>query len=324
MSFDVKESRMGERMSFSGSGSNDAAISVVWHKEYDVEWTGASPANVSAADVLRAPGIPIVNRSIFATTTTIMPFVICRDKTAERNPDRISRWKVRTKWSTANKRSQGGGTGSSEESDNIPIAIPASIDDLPTEEHVSLGETDRVIYQTKQQRLPIIPVQCARTPAGNYWNEPVIERLPIFELKLTQYEDAILYDQMIERKFKVNDRAYRGKDPGRWIIEQVEAQEVEVLLTTGPTAAALVTYTILLSPDTEYGWNDTRGLFDTQFLQVANDRTTAKLFQNDEPGTSDVGYIQIDGTKRGDQTGLPDYISYRNQDDINFGDFLKA
>jgi hypothetical protein len=324
MSFVVKESRMGERMTFSGTGSNDAAISVVWHKEYDVEWTGANPKNISAVQVLRANGIPIVNRSIFATSTTIMPFVICRDKTAERNPDRISRWKVRTKWSTANKRSQGSGTGSSEEADNAPIAIPASVDDLPTEEHVSLGETDRVIYQTKQQRGPIIPEQCARTPAGNYWNEPVIERIPVFELKLTQFEESILYDQMIERKFKVNDRAYRGKAAGRWIIEQVEAQEVEVLLAAGRTKVALVTYTILLSPDTEYGWNDTRGLFDTQFLQVANDRTTAKLFQNDEPGTSDVGYIKIDGTKRDDQTGLPDYISYRTQDDINFSGFLKA
>jgi hypothetical protein len=148
--------------------------------------------------------------------------------------------------------------------------------------------------------------------------------MPVFELKITQYEEGITYEDMIDRKFKVNKKSYRNKLPLSWLIEQVEAQEVEVLTTNGPTLSALVTYTLLLSPDEEYGWQDVRGLFDSQFLTVANDFDSAKQFQNLQPGTQSIGYIKLDGTKRADQTGEPDYIPYEIYDTIDFDSFLRS
>lgn len=308
-------------MSFTSSGSNDAAISVTWHQDYFADWSGDNPGDLEAFDALSASGIPIVNRSIYSTATTIMPFVICRDKTAERHEDLLSRWTIKTKFGTINRRANQGGAGSSEEADNQPVPIPSAVTDIEHKEYVSLGETERVLWFEKGD-FPL--VNTARTPAGNFWNEPVMERMPVFELKLTQYEDEITYEQMVNRKFKTNVNPWRGEPQRQWLIEQVEAQEVVVKTSTGDKEAALVTYTILLSPDQEYGWAEVRGLFDTQFLETKGDPASAKRFQNQTPGTSDVGYITTDGTKRASQSGEPDFISYVVYDEINFDDFLPA
>lgn len=294
-----------QRMSFTGSQDS---ISVTWHQDYFVDVSGVTASDVDAYDVLTATGVPVVNRSVYTIGSKIIPYVICRDKTATQNPDRLSRWTVKTKWSSTVR-------SNTEETDNAPIDPPVAVTDITPLVVSELGETEKVLWMDKSTT----PVDAARTPAGNFWSEPVMERIPTLRLKITQYEASITYDQMLARKFKVNDATYRSQDAQKWLIEDVEATEVDVELSGGPTTAALVTYTLALSPH-EYGWKVERALFDTQYLDTGE----IKLFQNEQPGTSSIGYITSAGAKRVSQTGEPDYIEYERFDDTTFSSFLQV
>lgn len=318
MPYEVSYGR-NQRMTFSSSGSNNAGLAISWHQDFYVDVVGIDPLTVSSYDILSAPGIPLVNYTIWATETHIMPYVVCREKTAEQDPRRLSRWTVKCKYATPSSNSRGAGQGAtgSQESENVPIPIPETIDSFDPVVTVALGETQRVLYFEKGD-FPLWST--STTPTGNFWSEPVLEKLPTFEMKITQYETSISYDDMVARKFKINRDTYRGQPNYMWLITQVEASDVSLTTTTGTQQAAMVTYTLSLSPDTDYGWREVRGLFDTQYLDAGG---SVKMFQNEQPGTSTVGYVDINGNKRAQQSGEPDYVVYEVYDMLDFNDFLK-
>src|SRR5690606_27002705 len=100
------------------------------------------------------------------------------------------------------------------------------------------------------------------TPTGNYYAEPIVEQVPVLVIKITQYEGSITYEQMLERTKRCNETTYRTKDRYMWLIDNVEAVEVEVLTTIGTVSAAMVSYTLKLSPKAT-GWKEERLLVDT-------------------------------------------------------------
>lgn len=335
MGYSVSKSR-SQRMTFSSTGDNNVGVSATWHQEYCVDVTGSDIATHSAYDVLNAPGIPIVGKTTYTTGTKILPYVVCRDKTAQQNPKKLSRWTVKTKFSTPPSRSGGSGAGGATEAENAPIAVPAAITDISPVQSVSLGQIQKVLYFENAANALAVgrpPRDCALTPTGNWWSQPVMQKLPTFRLKHTQYEARIEYETMLERKFKINENEWNSKPAFMWLISDVEATEVEVELIAGTTTAAMVTYTIDLHPDARldpalennvYGWREVRALFDTQYWSHPEDDPDRKLkaFQTEIPGKASAGYIDIDGLKRADQTGEPDYIDYMTFDRINFNTFL--
>jgi len=329
MPYVVSQGR-SQRMTFSSTGDNNVGVNAQWHQDYCVDVTGADIATHSAYDVLNATGIPIVGKTTYSTGTKILPYVVCRDKTAQQNPKKLSRWTVKAKFSTPPARSGGSGAGGATEAENAPIALPASITDIEPVQSVSLGEQERVLYY--ERFVEQNKKNCALTPTGNWWSNPVMEKRPTFRLKHTQYEASITYEQMLERKFRINSFPWNTQDPKMWLIQEVEAQEVSVELASGYIDAAMVTYTLDLHPDNtlpdddvnRYGWMEVRALFDTQYLEPENDNLTkVKAFQSDVPGKPNAGYINHQGFKRDSQEGEPDYIAYNIYEPINFDDFLR-
>jgi hypothetical protein len=333
MPFVVSQGR-SQRMTFSSTGDNNVGVNAQWHQDYCVDVTGADIATHSAYDVLNATGIPVVGKTTYSTGTKILPYVVCRDKTCQQNPKKLSRWTVKAKFSTPPARSGGSGAGGSTEAENAPIDIPATIEEIDPVQSVSLGEKEEVLYF---ERFVNQPKNCALTPTGNWWSNPVVVSRPTFKLKYTQYESSITYEQMLERKFTVNSIGWNSKPKLMWLIEEVEAQDVSVQLLAGDADAAMVTYTIALHPDSEladgdpqkYGWQEVRALFDTQYFEEeGGDQDNAgqvklKAFQSDIPGKPNAGYIDIDGFKRESQEGEPDYIAYNIYEPIDFNTFLR-
>ena len=331
MPFVVSQGR-SQRMTFSSSGDNNVGVNAQWHQDYCVDVTGADIATHSAYDVLNATGIPIVGKTTYSTGTKILPYVVCRDKTAQQNPKKLSRWTVKAKFSTPPARGGGSGAGGSTEAENAPIAIPETIEEIDPVQSVSLGETEEVLYYEKFTRPPLLLKDTTRTPTGNWWTTPVLERIPTFRLKYTQYEDNITYEEMIERKFRVNSVPWNSQDTGMWLIQDVEASDVSVELLAGNTDAAMVTYTIDLHPDSRlpagqerFGWMEVRGLFDTQYWSGPPNDPDRKLkaFQSEIAGKANSGYITNTGEKRAEQEGPPDYIAYHIYQDVDFNDFLR-
>lgn len=312
----------GRKQKMTFQGANDA-VSVTWHQTYFVDVSGYTNIDeIDAYNVITATGLPVVNRSIYEIDDKVIPFVICRNKTAKPMEGRQDRWQVDTQFKST-VRSQ------SEESDNIPISPPASLSNITPRVVPELGETEKVLYMDKSDFISdpdnnpgvITGVDCTRTPAGSFWEQPVMEKIPTLVLKITQYESSITYEQMLERKFKVNQGSYRSQPRYDWLILDVEAVEVDVILAGGPTTAALVTYTVAHSPHL-YGWKQERALFDTQYFDSVTG--IKKLFQNDVPGSNNIGYITSTGANRASQVGEPDYLQYESFDEIDFDSFLLA
>lgn len=299
-------------MSFSGS---DDQLKVTWHADYFVDVTLESGENISqinAYDILTADGVPVVNRTVYEVDNKLIPFVLCRNKTCRPHESRYTRWVVSAQFESSIKANSG-------EDENQPIAKPSSLNSIAPRVVPILGETQKVLYEDKSDTA----LDCARSPTGNWWSEPIIERIPTLALQITQYEDYLSYEDMLNRKLKVNASSYRGQPPYDWLIQDIQPTEVIVPLTTGQVRAVQVTYTIEHSPHL-YGWKVDRALIDSVFLETADDKSTAKVFQNKEPGSKSYGFVTASGAKRADQTGAPDYIQYESYERIEFDDFLQV
>lgn len=304
ITYTVTQSRK-QKMSWKGSKQE---LKVSFSSDYFVDVSGyTSTSEIDALNVGNATGIPVVNETIYEVDGKILPFLVCRSKDTSPISDNLSRWIVNTKWEPV---APGGASGSAS------MSPPANLTDITPIVKQDLGETEKVLWIDKNS---VTPKPASITPTGNFWDEPVMERIPTLQLKISQYESSISYQTMLDRKFTVNNATYRSKAAHQWLISDVEASEVKVKLASGYVTAALVTYTLDLSPH-DYGWKRERGLFDTQYIDGAGKK---KLFVNDIPGAHSVGYIESDGSKRADQTGEPDYIQYQVYDETSFS-FLQV
>ena len=93
---------------------------------------------------------------------------------------------------------------------------------------------------------------------------------------------------------------------------------MSVQLSGGPTTAALVTYTLVLSPLDE-GWKKSLALIDYKH------KVSSKFVPNMEgdPLTASLTFVDSTGTKKVSQT-VPDYVDFQVYDDIDFDSFLLA
>lgn len=306
LTFTSNELTSGRSIGFTGTKDQ---LTITWTTQYAVDaLSDTLPfdyGDVSPYDVITASGLPVVNRSVYFVDSKIIPFVICRDKKAKMNPKLKSRWVVTCKWQGIRKA---GGS----ESDDQPISPPAALTDITPKVVSELGEIERVLYTDKSSTpKPIL------TPSSRYYAEPAIERIPTLTLKISQYEASITYDQMLERKLKVNSGTYRSQPRYDWLIEDVEAVDVDVELAGGTTTAALVTYTISHNP-LLYGWKDDRALIDSHYL----DGSVFKPFMDGELRSINQGFVEIDGAKKTGTT--PDYDQFETYDDIDFDSFLQV
>lgn len=314
--FQVTELRDSGSLEFVGS---DDKMQIMWSRKFEVivTATGADAVeDVSEHSVLTTSGIPVVNRSIYEDRDgKIIPYVICRRKKADCDKNNRGRWIVTASYKSID--------ANQDESSNEPQDPPASLTDIKPSEEPFLGTYERVMYVDKGGTD-------IRLPSGNMFSQPVVEKVPTLGIKLTQYEPSITYQQMLDRKWKTNQTTYRTKAPGEWVISQVEATEVDVVLIGGTVSAALVTYTLELSPHEYYndatstfvkcGWDVPMMLVDNLHLEGGKWKPTVI----DERGRT-MFFVDDTGAKKGDGiSGNPDYIVYRAQDQIDYSTFLQA
>lgn len=298
--YSVKQAR-DQSLQIKGKDNNEK---VSYDATFFVDVSGSAPSGVSPYAVATATGLPKVNKSAYSIGGQILPFCICRSVTASPLPNAINRWVVKAKYEPVTSAMQ------------TPIASIVDLTDIDPVVTSDLGEIERVLYADKDS---VTPKPASITPSGNFWSEPVVEKIPTLELKISQYESSITFDTMLARKFKVNSATYRSQAAHKWLIKDVDATDAEVELTSGTVNAALVTYTLALSPNS-YGWKEQRALLDSQFINAAGKK---ELFQTDKPPRADIGYITISGQKRASQSGEPDYIQYQVYDETSFS-FLQV
>jgi hypothetical protein len=291
------------------SASLEATYQVIVTDPEDPDFDGR---RVDAVDIIDAEDsvteamLPQVNRTVYTTASgKVSPFVLCKKKRAKRDPAAWNVFKVSTSWKNIVAGNLGGGAPA-------PADPPDELTDITPQVKFELGEAERVIYIDKSETPKAI-----LTPTKNFYAEPAVERIATQVWKISQYEESVTYDQLQSRRFKVNDNTFQGASRYDWLVENIEASEVEVVLAGGTTTAALVTYTIIQSPFL-HGWKDDRALIDTHYL-VSGKKIA---FVDDSVAASTFGFIASDGTRKAPGTIVPDRIQFETFDDIDFSTFL--
>ena len=288
-------------------GSADDSLTTDFSVGYDVTISDPAdqnfdPRNVGVFEVLAAPGLPIVNQSVYYNNGLIIPYLVCRRKTAKRDPARRDRWNVSTTWNTGTRANSG---------ELTPKTPPPALTDFTPLIETQLGQDDIVRYTDKDGK------DCL-TPTKNFYDSPFIELIATEIRRVTQYESFISYQQMRDRKFKMNSVVYRGEPINSWFMTQVEAIETTVELAAGPVLAAQVTYTMQFT-DRPNLWLEERSLQDSHYYDAGE-----KLpFYSDDLKTLTIGKVDAAGAKLA-STAPMEYDSWKMQDAIDFNGFLLA
>ena len=211
---------------------------------------------------------------------------------------------------------------------------PANITDITPQVKASIGVYDKVLYEDKDGN------QCWKLPTGSPYQAPVIEKVPVLNLEITQFESAITFEQLLQRSFKLNSDTYRSQPAGRWMTGAVQAQDHRVSLIDGYIDAVKVTYTITLSLRSFQDLNDNEVIFSHDHIQplvdtiFVDDNGDLKPFKDPRTEVNKAGYINsADGTEREGAGGAgdpdrPEYVRHKAQGSVTFsagnGGFLLA
>jgi len=314
---------------FDVSGTTENGRSMVNHsasQSYQVRYTataGETPDMVNDVMAGCVAGLPTVNETAWYSPTTglTMPYAVCRSKNVTRNQDRRMWFDVKCKFET--------GPVETQQCASAPTGVPTDITPQVT---VSIGQYERVMYQDKDGE------QCWKLPTETPYAAPVMETIPTLQLNIVQFEAAITFEQMLQRSFKLNSGAYRGKPAGYWMTGAVQAIDQVVTIDAGGTQAtwAKVTYPVMLSErffwapgvtpndanKTIYSWDHVQPLVDT--MKMSGGEPVPMTSGN---GNVKAGYINTDGTERIPASGdedRPDYKRHKTQESIDFSTFLQA
>ena len=320
-----------------------------------------SPSDLNPLLIVNAAGLPKTGRSCYSFGGLIAPFLLCNSKQIERDSENGFVFHVSADWESIEVGVGGGGqsgTQSPEEALQPKDEAELTPEKFEKEAVVSFTTSSQeiVVYETATPELSADtdPVQSWKLPTGTPFEEPIIKKLPLITLNITQFEDEITLDDLEERSFTINIDDWNTRGYGQWLIAEIEATEVTVNLGNGDQDMWRVSYTIHLCPNIEIeaivdnepyrpiragdkykpGWAQLRPLVDT-FYKKPNTEDPSQpdeLVPNADPKTGYVEacYIYLaDGTKRTptstDGTGddRPSYVLYETYNRSNFNDFLK-
>jgi len=288
-------------------------------------------ADISEATIACDYRLPIVNRTTWTSRDSnySLPFAVCRSKDITRSPTAGNVFDIICTFETGPV-----------ETEQCVRQAPQKPEDIEPEVSVEIGSYDRVIYQDKDGQA------CWRLPGTNTpFQNPVVETIPTLTLIITQFENQLDTDTILERSFKVNSDTYRGKDPGMWMIGAVKVTDQDVTLSDNSVVTwSKVTYPLMLSeryyyepcvdaqdPETEkvyYGHKTAQPLVDS--FKVENPGGDIVPMTDPNSGNVTTGYIYgtdsppsyVAGQERtaafGGDCDRPDYLLFRTQDETQF------
>ena len=285
---------------------------------------GETPADISDSTVCQLPGLPKVNGTSFLdpVDSTVRPFMICKSKTCQRNPNAPHIFTVSAKFEEI-----------VDGRENPGQACPNDVTDIAPQVSYQITKSDRVIY------TDLLGENCHTLPGniGEPYEAPVVQPVAELLITVTQYEPYISAQDMIDRSFRCNNDQYRGKAADHWMIQAVSAKEVEVQSCSGTQQWAQVTYPIKLSDyyvENYVTGGDGQGNPTVQ-LFVGHQAALPLVsnyhmfggekvrFADQGTGYGSVGFVDDQGIALPSQDG-PNYKLFRNVPRINFASFLQV
>jgi hypothetical protein len=320
-----------------------------------------SPSDLNPLLILTHPSIPVIGRTCYSFGGVIAPFLLCSNKSIDRDAENPFVFHVSVDWESI-EFGVGGGGQSGQETPQEALE-PKSQDEIATTDDISPA----VSFTTSSQEFVQYESRFAagspkrqswKLPTSTPFEEPVVQKVPLITISITQFEDELTLTDLEQRSFTINEDLWNERVSGQWMIAEIQAEEVTLNLANGEEDKWRVTYTVHLAPDhkvtcvvdnepirfsaeplqvgDEYsvGWATLRPLVDTFYKKEGPDGSSAPdiLVPNADEKT---GYVEpcyifeATGRKREptstDGTGddRPSYMAFMPFRTSNFGDFLQ-
>ena len=316
----VSELRNGRSVSFSAEGVGPVKLS--WETQYLVTVTvdgGSDVKDVSPMDVVMASGLPTIRVTQYQDAAgKIIPFVYCTNKTAEQNSQKLSLWTVRVTYSSFTS------AFNNFEASFTPQAKPATLAEYTPKVDPDFRTFERVMYRDRDPAIVnngLIGKAPLTVMSKEFLDPPLIERVGEQSYIVQQYESSIAFEEMERRLMATNSDNYRDKLPNFWLIEEIDAENVDVELSGGTSQVALVTMRLSKS-GREDGWLEVRPLIDTHYSGAGN--VTKAFIDDGGLNAKRTGFIDLGGQRKPAGTTEPDYIKYYIYRSIPFNAFLQT
>ena len=325
MSFDFDVCKVGDdsyRVSGTTGQGNSRNTTQTFTQTYLVKaldpngdlYTG-NPSEINTAIVGQAEGLPTVQKSIYydSDSGVIHPYAVCTSKDVKRRREAPMVFDVTCSFSAKL------------ETESLSNQVVKEPTDIAPEVTVSVSGKDRVLYQdldTGDQSY-LFPGIKLEYPA------PVVTQVPLLTLTISQYENFVSYQDILDRSYKVNETSWQGKDAGLWRLLVKNVSEVDIQTQSGTVNWAKVTYEAVLSVDgfydpnntwVETGWKAQIPCIAPKFVNAAGD-----IQKFVDPDTSEpfMGFIS---KTTGLLTGLsrPDFITHTRYETLEFNDYIQA
>jgi hypothetical protein len=319
-----------------------------------------SPSDLNPLLIVNAAGLPRIGRSCYSFGGLIAPFLLCNSKQIERDSENGFVFHVSADWESI-EVGVGGGGQSGEETPQEALEPKEeqqiqTIDDIEPVVSFNTSSQEFVRYD-----CPYMDGggsrQSWKLPTGTPFEDPIVSKVPLITINITQFEDEITLTDLEDRSFTINSEEWNGRLWGQWLCAEIEATQVTVNLAGGETDMWRVSYQLHLSPKHEVqcivdgepyvpgksfnagdtfdpGWAVLRPLVDTFYKKEDPDAPSGPdiLVPNADPKT---GYVEAcyiyeaTGRKRTpsstDGTGddRPSYMAFMPYGEQNFNDFLQ-
>ena len=206
--------RLREGTGYSSSASNSGGKQTIkqeitqsyYVKAYDDAGGTLVPEQVTDSMAGLADGLPKVNQSIYydPIANVVGYGSICTSKKVKRTKENGLVFKVDVVFGNAGPAGVSG-SGGQKESDEQQGPPKTSVDDLPTTVTPQISEREIVLYQDLTPEADGGPLNTrlilgTREPFG----APVTMTQSQLTLTVTQYENSISFQTMMDRSFKVN------------------------------------------------------------------------------------------------------------------------
>ena len=243
-----------------------------WSVNYLVIAHGvSSPFDVSEISAMRAPGVPILRRSVYVDPDgTVFPYFSCKNKTCERSTENSYVFEVACEY-----------TDPEGEEGEQP---PANAEDYSPKITWDIKIRKETLWYDEDD-------QTYALPNGSLHKAPLVGEYACFVAKVSQIEASFDKDDLKDRMLKLNSSTWQDMDPHTALVTDIDYQEIEVPIAGGLTQVAYrVNYTIEENNlvmrgmkgnlrnaegytviDYDVNWGVARPLIDTKYITTVPD-----------------------------------------------------
>lgn len=194
-----------------------------------------TPSDINPILLMTHDSLPKTGRTCYAFGGLVAPFILCNNKSIERDRENPFVFNVSASWESIEIGMSGGGAGQSapgqpDRGPEEPLKPkePAEINaDDPDEVAVSFTTSSQEVVQYESNFANDLGLrQSWKLPTGTPFSDPVVKKVPLITISLVQFEDDFTLTNLEERSYSVNKTPWNGRGANQWLIGDIAAEEV--------------------------------------------------------------------------------------------------